>query len=169
MADGDSTDCSRLAWLLLRCNQDERALEIVECGLKLDASNEHCQNIKLKIWRRRAEAFREANNMAAFVDASIHIAEVPSSDFRELSEASNAFNQFGNRIEPDPDRRRLLALRLGRVMEGRIGDADATDCSRLGWVWMNAGETERARRVAEMGLRLDPDNEHCLRLKARVE
>jgi hypothetical protein len=36
IADGDATDCSRLAWLLIRCEREDRAIEIVECGLRLD-------------------------------------------------------------------------------------------------------------------------------------
>ena len=166
--DGDATDCSRLAWLLIRCDQEDNALEIVERGLRLDPTNEYCQSLKMRIWKRRAEVAREANDTAAFVDASIHIAEVPTSDFREISEVANNFNQSAREVEPDPERRRILALRLARVMEARIETANATDCSRLGWVLMNAGETERARKIVDRGLLLDSQNEFCQRLKARV-
>lgn len=132
LAEGDATDCSRLAWLLIRCDQEDRALEIVEYGLKLDPNNEYCQNLKIRIWKRRAESAREANDMVTFVDASIHVAEVPTSDLREISEVVNLFNQSGREFEPDPDRRRVLALRLAGVMEARIASGNATDCSRLG-------------------------------------
>jgi hypothetical protein len=168
MADADATDCSRLAWLLIRCDREDRALEFVECGLRLEANNEYCQNLKMRIWKRRAEAAREANDMPGFIDASIHVAEVPASDFREISEVANTFNQLGREFEPDLDRRRILALRLARVMETRIGTGNATDCSRLGWVLMNAGEAERARKAADRGLLLDPENEYCQNLKIRI-
>lgn len=168
IADGDSTDCSRLAWLLIRCDKEDRAIEIVERGLKLDPDNEYCQNLRLKIWRRRAEAAREVNDMVAFIEASIHLVEVSASHFHELSDVANTFNQFGRELEPDPDRRHLLALRLARALESRIESGDATDCSRLGWVWMNAGEPARARKIVDMGLQLDPENEHCQKLRARI-
>jgi tetratricopeptide (TPR) repeat protein len=165
---GDSTDCSRLAWLLIRCDKEDRALEIVDCGLKLDPNDEHCQNLKLKIWKRRAEAARQANEMLTLIEASIRIAEVPTSDFQEISDAANVFNQFGRDFEPDQDRRHRLALRLAKVMETKIENANATDCSRLAWVLMQTGESERARRIVELGLRLEPQNDHCQKLKARI-
>ena len=168
IVNGDATDCSRLAWLFIRCENEERAIEIAEVGLKLDPYNEHCQNLKLGIWRRRAEAAQLANNMPGFVDASIHIAEVPSSDFREISELANVFNQQGREIEPDSDKRQALALRLAKAMEARIAEANATDCSRLAWALLQAGQSERAKAIVNRGLLMDPQNEHCLKLKARL-
>jgi hypothetical protein len=143
IVEGDATDCSRLAWLLLRCDQEERALEIVDCGLRLDTDNEHCQNLKLRIWRRRAEAARQANDKLAFVLASIYIGEVPTSEFQELSEAANTFNQVGREFEPDQDRRHILAFRLAKAMEARIESANATDCSRLAWLWIQSIRTAK--------------------------
>jgi hypothetical protein len=59
ITEGDATECSRLAWLFLRCDKEKRAIEIVECGLKLDPFNEYCQNLKEKIWSRRAALARD--------------------------------------------------------------------------------------------------------------
>ncbi len=165
--EGDATDCSRLAWLLVRGDKEDRALEIVDCGLRLDPHNEHCQNLKLRIWRRRSDAARQANNMGGFIDAAIRIGEVPTSDFQELSEAANTFNQFRGEFEPDQERRFALAFRLAKAMEARIESANATDCSRLAWLRIHTGEPDRAKHLVEQGLRLDPKNEYCLKLKAR--
>jgi hypothetical protein len=166
--DGDATDCSRLAWLLIRCENEDRALEVVNCGLKLDPNNEHCQNLKLKIWTRRADTARQVGDIIGLIDASVHVAEVPTSDFCEISDAANTFNQYGRDFEPEQDRRHLLALRLAKVIEGRIGEANATDCSRLAWILMQAGEAARAKAIVERGLSLEPQNDHCLKLKARI-
>ena len=141
----------------------------MESGLKLDANNEHCQNLKLKIWQRRAEAAQQADDMPTVVEASIHAAEVPTSDFHEISEVANLFNQHGRDFEPDQGRRQVLALRLAKVMESRIGSASANDCSRLAWVLLNAGESKRAKAIVDQGLRIDPQNDHCLKLKGRLE
>ena len=50
----------------------------------------------------------------------------------------------------------MLAIRLAKVMEARIGSGNATDCSRLAWVLKQIGETERAIHIVERGLQLDP-------------
>ncbi len=169
MGIADSTDCSRLAWLLIHCEQEQRALDFVEVGLRLDPSNEYCQRVKLRIWGRRAQSARDARDWAAFLDASLRVAEVPSADFGDLSELANQLNQLGRDWEPDPERRQLAALRLAGMMEARLTDASATDCSRLGWLLLSAGEAQRARRVVEIGLQRDPTNDHCLKLRARLE
>jgi hypothetical protein len=61
-----------------------------------------------------------------------------------------------------------MALKIARRMEPRIQEGDARDCSRLAWVLMYMGENDRARAIVNVGLQKSPDNEHCLRLKARL-
>jgi hypothetical protein len=45
---GDATDCSRLAWVLIQSGRVDRALEIIDCGLRIEPTNEHCLNLKEK-------------------------------------------------------------------------------------------------------------------------
>jgi hypothetical protein len=47
--EGNATDYSRLAWLLLNNNEDEKALQFVEKGLSMDSTNPHCQKLYAKI------------------------------------------------------------------------------------------------------------------------
>lgn len=50
--EGGATDYSRLAWLLVNNNQDEKAVEMVEKGLEIDPNNHHCQRLYAKIKMR---------------------------------------------------------------------------------------------------------------------
>lgn len=45
-AEGDATDCSRLAWLHLRLGDEVEADRLVDQGLCLDPKNEHCGKLK---------------------------------------------------------------------------------------------------------------------------
>jgi len=47
--EGSATDYSRLAWLLVNNDQDEKAKETIEEGLIIDPDNHHCQRIYAKI------------------------------------------------------------------------------------------------------------------------
>ena len=47
--EGGATDYSRLAWLLVNNNQEDKALEIVEKGLSIDIENHHCKKLYAKI------------------------------------------------------------------------------------------------------------------------
>lgn len=164
---GDATDCSRLAWLFIRGDKEDRALDFAEVGLKLDPYNEHCQNLKLRIWKRRADVAQQAGKLSDLVEAYIALTPIPTFPFREVSEIANLFNQQSREIEPDADKRQSIALRLGNAMEKRIADGNATDCSRLAWVLLNSGQHERAKSAVDLGLAMDPNNEHCLKLKTR--
>lgn len=47
--EGDATDYSRLAWLLINNSEEKRALEMVEKGLSIEPENQHCQRLYIKI------------------------------------------------------------------------------------------------------------------------
>jgi hypothetical protein len=111
---------------------------------------------------------RDAANWIELVGASIRLAELPASRFAELSEAANIFNQYSRDWEIGTDERHRMALRISRLMEARVQEGDATDCSRLAWLLMYMGEDHRARTIVELGLQKSPNNEHCLRLRARL-
>jgi len=42
--EGDATDCSRLAWLLVRLKNESKAKQIAEYGLSIEPDNEYCKN-----------------------------------------------------------------------------------------------------------------------------
>lgn len=45
----DATDLSRLGWLLLNENNPEEAEKVVEKGLKIDAENNYCRRLKIRL------------------------------------------------------------------------------------------------------------------------
>lgn len=45
MAEANATDCSRLAWLLLRSGREDEAREWTLKGCNMDPDNEHCQSL----------------------------------------------------------------------------------------------------------------------------
>ena len=50
-SEADATDLSRLAWLHLHLRDPERAREIVEEGLAIEADNEHCSKLLNRLRR----------------------------------------------------------------------------------------------------------------------
>ena len=118
----------------------------------------------LKAWEMIAEIERLQNNWLGFIDAQVHIAELPGTDISTISAAVNTFNSVSSRLDSEVGPKRLFAARLAAVMEPTIQEGDATDCSRLAWVLIQSGKSERAYEIVEQGLRLDPSNEYCQRL-----
>jgi hypothetical protein len=68
----------------------------------------------------------------------------------------------------DVAERGALFKPLARLMEGHLQIASANDLSRLAWLHLHAGDGRRALDVAEIGLRRDPDNQHCQRLVEKL-
>lgn len=121
-----------------------------------------------KAWQGLAELARKERDWLGFVNAIVHIAELPNADLSGISGAVNTFNSVNRELESDPEQKRAFAKRLVAVMEPKIGDGDAADCSRLAWLFLQLGNRNRAWEIVQSGLRLDPANEHCRNLERRL-
>lgn len=119
-------------------------------------------------WQRVADLSRREKDWLGFVNAIVHIAELPDADLPTVSGAVNTFNSVNRELETDPEQKRAFAKRLASVMEPRIMEGDAIDCSRLGWLFLQLGNRTRAKEIVRCGLKLDPWNEHCLNLEAKL-
>jgi tetratricopeptide (TPR) repeat protein len=167
IATGDATDCSRLAWVLIHSGSADRALEIIDCGLRLDPTNEYCRKLKAKVWERIAEKKRLQGDLLGFLDAAVNMVEVPGTDIGAISSVANDFNQLVRQLDADPEARRDLARRLSAAMHPQISNGDAVDCSRLAWLMVHAGKMDGVLDVVERGLQIDPQSEYCLNLKTK--
>ncbi len=56
--EGDSTDCSRLAWLFLHMGDESGAERFARRGLLLEPGNEYCQSVLSSIQSRRSRRYR---------------------------------------------------------------------------------------------------------------
>jgi hypothetical protein len=136
-----------------------RYLEVVTAGdLQVDA------------WDRLAELCRRTGDWLGEIHAVVEAAAMPGSSFRTVSNAANQLNGIFRRQGGNFDtyEKQALVRRLVEVMEARLGEAAAVDCSRLGWLALHLDDQVRAKRFASHGLRLDGDNEYCVRLARRL-
>ena len=67
-----------------------------------------------------------------------------------LSNTANELNTLmrENYLALNSDEKRLLYRELARLMEQRVSEADATDLSRLAWLYLHTREVERALETA---------------------
>ncbi|HEX4773427.1 MAG TPA: NB-ARC domain-containing protein [Bryobacteraceae bacterium] len=120
-----------------------------------------------KTWERISQVHRRRRDWAGYLNAVLQIAEMPASDMLTVSDAANTINSL--KSEVDITQRKAFAHRLISVMESRLGEADATDCSRLGWLLLQVGNEKRAYEVAQAGLNHEPENEFCINLAKKLE
>jgi len=122
-------------------------------------------------WRRLAAMCRTTDDNIGEAHALLELSELPGGTLDDISEAANRINQlFANRqLALDTDEKRILVGRLARAMDERIREGDATNCSRLAWLFLHLGEEHNADRLAERGLFLEPENEYCQNVKRRID
>lgn len=165
---GDPTDYSRLAWLFLNAGDPTRAAKAADSGMRrAGPGTDHCRRLRLRLYRDEIEQARSHGETARWLLAAAAAAAMPGSSAGEVSDAAQLINTNITRIA-DHAQRREVALALVPTMRERLGEADATFYSRLGWLLLHAGRDTEARESAVAGLGLEPGHEHCLGLWNRL-
>lgn len=120
-------------------------------------------------WTRLAELCRRSGDIDGEAHTLMELCLIPSLAYEDLSIAMhrlNSLSQYGYRFETEE--KQLLARQAAKVMEARISEATATDCSRLAWHYRHLHDGEKARQYTELGLYLDPENQYCNRLAQQL-
>jgi len=86
---------------------------------------------------------------------------------------SNAVNRVNGLLRTskyvlDVVDRRQLVRELADVMVTRVSECDATDLSRLAWLYLSLQNITKADELVTLGLSKEPDNDHCKKLKSRM-
>ena len=158
------------AWLLVARlfeessieNRLDRAKEATRRYLELTPKAED----QLAAWKKLAEYCRRTEDWLGEIHALVAMVEIPNTTLEDISNAANRLNGlFVSHQFLIEDERNLLVARLAKVMEPHVGEFNATDCSRLAWLYLKLHLEDKARALVEKGLALEPFNEYCLKLR----
>ena len=120
---------------------------------------------KIVYWKQLASICNEDNDWNG---ESAALAEIVSSSdvaYEDVSYSAYRINKYySNCIEPDTEEKNYLIEKVISVMEMRIKEANAVDCSRLAWLFLNRQDEAKALRYAQKGIQLDSQNQHCKKL-----
>jgi tetratricopeptide (TPR) repeat protein len=161
------------AWLLLSELEQEvggkaglkRAAEAVRRYLETQPPSLEAVNA----WQRLVFLYRAVGDVIGGCSAFLKAAELNDPPLNEISSIANWLNNSPEaKDRVDLVDRKALFKPFARMMEAHLSEASATDLSRLAWLHLHSGDSDRALTVAEIGLRRDPDNAHCQRLEAKL-
>ena len=126
---------------------------------------------KRMAWEKLASHFQARSKYADELFARIQLAQLPDTDYETISDAGNRFNSIVKQpdFEFEHDDKSQIVQLLIRLMEQRNSEADATDFSRLGWLYMHNNQLDKAEDTALRGLEKANNHEHCTRLLQRVQ
>lgn len=125
----------------------------------------------IKVWERIASIAEIEQNWNEYIHALVEKSINDEINFADISESSHIINHMmtQGKLKVDQDEKAILIRKLADQMELRIKEGNATDCSRLCWLFLHLNEDEKAIECLKYGLSLDKDNEYCKRLKNKFE
>ena len=126
-----------------------------------------------QVWFQLAGLCRASRDQQGEVHALIEMADMPGIDAEELSRSADTVNPLlaaakreGRQLFQTEERKYLIG-KLAAKLEQCLDKLDATDLSRLAWLHLHLNNEPRAGVLVREGLKLDPDDQHCLSLAAK--
>jgi tetratricopeptide (TPR) repeat protein len=162
------------AWLLLARLFEESAFEdaLERAKSAIDRYLESTPKSKEQMyaWQKRVEYCRLTKDWRGEIHSLVEIGSLPEIPFNEVSNSANGlnslltFHQFLDIYEI-----KVLLRKLVETMASRIDEeGDATDCSRLAWLYLRLGEEAEATRLIDQGFKMDSRNEYCMKLRDKL-
>lgn len=126
-------------------------------------------SVNLDCWKRLALiAYSEGNwkeESAAFMEVC-DISDVPYDEVSYIASRINKYYSENN--DTDMVTKNAVSNKCKVVLQNRIKEANAIDCSRLAWLCLNLTDEVNALKYARIGLQLDSTNSHCKNLVKKL-
>jgi hypothetical protein len=142
-----------------------RAKEAILRFLQVNPKTEE----KRAAWKKLSELCGLTEDWMGEIHALVEMCEILGTPFVDISNSANRLNNLLHHYQIIAlDEKNILVRRLAELMNDRIGEGDSTDCSRLAWLYLHLDDARRACELVEAGLRREPTNEYCLKIKRRL-
>ena len=154
-------------WLYMADLCEELNLD-VEPYLKSYLESDGCDDVNA--WKRIIQVYRKKGQYVEELNALAQMAKLKVVSVEMVSNAANHVNFLIATFQVDPvkDGINVFIREIAEVLYGRRKECSATDLSRLAWLYINLKKQSRAEELVDAGLRLDPQNIHCLQLQERI-
>ena len=159
-------------WLLLalwhlerNTEQDvDQAIDKIQAFLQQDKMGPDSADA----WQMLARAYYRKQDALGEIHAFVERAQYDSVPFYDISNTANLLNRKYRELDLESDGKRLLAQRLLDVLQKRIDEALSDDLSRMAWLALHLAQDGEAKNLVEIGLAMDPYNDHCLSIAERL-
>jgi hypothetical protein len=154
------------AWLLLaqinRECEGEVGIEATAGYLRRFLEENPSAEESEQAWQQLIAIYRATGNVIGGCSAFLRAAEIKDPPLHQITSMAHWLNSEREIIDRmSVVERGDLFKPIASLLESYIRVASATDLSRLAWLWLHAGNDERALEVAQIGLKREPDNRFC--------
>ena len=72
-----------------------------------------------------------------------------------------------SKFQTDSPEKKIMVERIRKIFKNRLDNinGDASDYSLLAWLHIHINDIKSAKKALQIGLDIDPNNHHCLKLK----
>ena len=125
-------------------------------------------------WLQLADLCQASGDVLGEIHALSESALLPTVDLDDIGRIVTRLNarlrtlKGQNSEEARSGGVRELIESVIEAMEKRMDELTAINCSGLAWLHLNLGQADRALQITRHGLSVDPDNEYCLNLYAKL-
>ncbi len=158
-------------WIqLAKLYQMTRQSDNAESALKQCIETSSEVSTTREAWEELVSYYKSTERFVDELFALVRRSQLPVTRFATISDSADRYNQLRNQTRHllTFDENEKISKPLIDLMESRINEADARDCSRLGWLYFHNSQPQKALQAVERGLDLDPANYYCLNLKNRA-
>lgn len=162
----------RIATLLSELPSDSNSSRIKGYLRRYLESSETSERENTWLWM--ADLCHAESDALGEVHALAEVAMLPTTDSGTIGVVANRLNNKLRELKARgiggawSSEVQELIERVAEKMRLHLGVLDATDCSRLAWLYLNIGKSDRAVDIAKQGLEKDRNCEHCIRLMDRL-
>ena len=145
-------------------------LQLAEKELKLFLEKSSNEDDTIIAWRMLANIYLILKDYHNNIHALTELTQISSVPFYEVSDAANRLNYHlsKNKADINHDNKIELVRPFLYILEKRKSEARADDFSRMAWLALNIQQETKAREYMELGLKNDPQNYNCLKLKEHL-
>ena len=164
----------QLAELVMEINDNEVSIKRAKIYIKSFLETAEISE-RLSAWMKLARLCRLSDDHVGELHALCEAILLPTMNPQTLGQYVNSLNIRIFELKE----RDITVVRFGEVrefleqvievMERRQNELSATDCSRLAWLHLYVGSSDRSLDIARIGIEREPDNEYCVKLISRLE
>lgn len=145
-------------------DSDNRMAEYLEKYVESDGVDD------INAWCCLRDLYAKMNRPCDMLNTLSKVVVSPSASLYEISDAINRANSIISRNKELIERadRRQILKEMAESIERHIKECSANDLSRLAWLYLNIGDSKKARETAELGIKKDAFNYHCANILEKM-
>ncbi len=160
-----------LARFYMEQDSTDSNLKKAENTLNLFLQDNSNEGDAIQAWIMLSKIYKQRKDHFNYIHTLNKVSQFDTTYFWKISNAANEINMLLRNPQLDISTTKKLHLiqPILDILEKRKSEAKADDFSRMAWLALHIQQHIKAKEYVVQGLKLDSQNQHCLKLKDNLE